>query len=292
MPRDISKEEMITKLFGSREHRILEELNDRPSFKVLYVIESIYVIESVYDHTIGDIDKHDIMYMYMGKISSSYKSCHGWTHGSFLNKVQSVHNNFVEKKRFCPKISYNIKNISCFVKTFILPTNNTNTLQGLFSDGSNLNAFKSSLKDNTQFTNEYNSSSYEIQLIRQMLYFDTDDQADHYQTDHYQADHDQAYNITSDDSSGDDNGGEDENYSINEETEEDIAIKLSQELECGICYSDLTIANIGWWKPCGHVCCNSCQLGMIDSGRTIRCHICRADVTNRHIGTLMSIKDS
>ena len=252
-----SKEDLMLKMFGSRIQRRELDLESNSYFKTLYFIETWY--------DKNNIENYNSMFLYMKSISNTYKSCDGWSIGKFLNKTQEKKKKYINKKRFCPIISRDIQNIICSVKAFRIPLDIKENLESL--EGDQLNT---QMKNTNSIIGNYNLNNY---------YDDFNN-------------HDEEFLDTESDS--DDDFPEiaiELSIGPDYTTLEDIGIKLSLNEVCGICYEDLNIENISWWNPCGHVCCIDCQSKMKLSGRTIKCHMCRAKIVNNNIGKLMTIRD-
>ena len=286
MNAQIGKEEMMAKLFGTVAERQNMGLDNSGyqnlQFNTLYKIVSHYDFH--YDQSNTDSYNHtDEMVMYMDQISTTYKSCNAWTQGLFLSKSQNTRGKFSHKPRFCPLIPGSIREIKCLVIGYRIAPVVSNYLKTWFR-----------FQYLNNFTNNGTNNRFLDKLklcVRDIINWDNDIRllySINYETE---SDSD-SENDSENDSDSDSFNNNNQDSQPETTTSLEIAIKISESPECTICYSDLNTENIGWWKPCGHVCCIECQKGMLNSGRTLKCHICRADVANCDIGNLMTIIDN
>ena len=246
-------------LFGTREQREARG-TERGLFRMFYHIKS----ECNYsDRQISNQN----MYLFLNKITSSGKSGHAFTYGRFLDTCQgSSQDTFQERPRWWPAISSGFYNIRCTVTTYIIPENISQDLLNVWNNCPAQITRSVAVNFNAYFRRHANpsQSGWIANQAPRLMVSDSDSYSD------------------SSDSDSSDSGTDTPTAQVKEKlvTEEEMALKLSITEECAICYESFNVDNINWWSSCEHLCCTNCQLGMKQSGRTIKCPLCRVPVTD------------
>ncbi len=194
----------------------------------------------------------------------------------FLNLEQGRnHEIFRERARWWPTISSNICNIRCTVNAHLIPSDISQELLFCWNNNPSQIIRKFSFSFQANFILNYNPllcrwrNSHNPFRIPDSRFQIPD------------SDSDSNSNSNSDSDSDSDSNMDNQQIQEKQVDRLEVALKLSISDQCSICLESMDVNNINWWTSCGHICCTECQIGMKNSGRTIKCQLCRALITEK-----------